>query len=103
MTSTQTSAAAIPPSDFMSELSAFAGRARAMRVADQFTIQTGSIDNFAAAIERRVGRLGEMPKSDSPMVSAQFGGLPVIENDFIPKNRAIIMRGNEIMQIVNLD
>lgn len=60
-------------------------------------IKVKSLDVFIRALEAACGILKDEPKG---IATASFGGVPVVQNDLVPANMAVIMQGDEIIQIV---
>ena len=60
-------------------------------------IKVKSLDAFISALEASCGVLKREPKA---IAKASFGGVPVIQNDLVPPNMAVITQGDEIIQIV---
>ena len=70
----------------------------------EIRIVTGSLDKFVAACERQLGYA--MREASSPkdgVSSAMFMGLDVVKHPYVPENRAVLMRGDDIVAIINLE
>lgn len=64
------------------------------------TILTGSLVTFTESLQRTVGLRSEDRRTG--ISSATFMGLPVIEDERVPGDRAVLKRGEEVIAIVRL-
>lgn len=64
------------------------------------SVLTGSLPNFVAAIERRLGPLKSDPKA---VEVGNFMGIKIIEDRRVPSNRALLKQGDEVIAVINLD
>ena len=63
-------------------------------------IKTGSLSGLVSALNRSVGLKTDDVKDIS---SFSFMGIDVVENDILPGNVAVIMSGDEIINIIKFD
>lgn len=66
-------------------------------------IKCGDVKRLWREIEKVTGREIKTEADERPVSSMQFSGVPVVENDLIPANIVIVMMGDEVVNIINLD
>lgn len=59
----------------------------------------GSVDRFAATMDRYVGGMKKLDKA----VEATFYGLAVKENPLLPPNRVVLLVNGDVKAIIDLD
>jgi len=61
------------------------------------SIKVDSLDKFTAALSDKVNLKAGEPKG---IVSADFCGVKVIQNDIVPPGMAVITHGDEIVNVI---
>lgn len=79
-----------PFSDMARELSGFDNP-------DRGSVKVRSIDAFMAVLSKQVDLVPAEPKD---LKTATFCGVDVHENEYVPAGMAILMQGNEIVNII---
>lgn len=67
------------------------------------SIKCGDVKRLWREIERVTGRVMKDDDNARPISSMQFMGVPVVESSLIPKSIVVIMMGDEVVDIINLD
>lgn len=79
-----------PFSDMARELSGFDNP-------EHVSVKVQSIDAFIAVLSKQVDLVPVEPKS---LNAATFCGVDVHENEYVPAGMAILMQGNEIVNVI---
>lgn len=66
-------------------------------------IRCGDVKRLWREIDRVVGREVKQDAEPRPIASMTYCGVPVVENNLIPANIVIVMMGDEVVNIINLD
>lgn len=67
------------------------------------SIKCGDVNRLWSEINRALARDGKDLKESTPVSSMQIGGVQVHEHPYLPPHIAVVMMGDEVVNIINFD
>lgn len=66
-------------------------------------VKVGSVDLFVSKLDAEVGRSTAAKDGFSDISSLSLRGVPVVEDDILPPNMAVVFVNGEVVQIIRFE